>query len=66
MPHCTAIFWGDRLSIVHNLAWGKARDDLDGQGASGHESYSGEAMGALSKVLRGRTVKVGKHRPWSY
>jgi hypothetical protein len=62
MPHCAAIFWGDRLTVVHNLAWGKARGDLDGQGTVSHDTYSGEAMGTLTKVLRGRTVKVGKHR----
>jgi hypothetical protein len=64
MPHCAAIFWGNKLTIVHNLAWAKARDDLDGQGTSGHESYPEEAVGTLVKVLRGRTVKVGKHRTW--
>jgi len=62
LPHCAAIFWGDRLTVVHNLAWQKARGRLDGQGTTGHDSYSGEAIGALTKVLRGRTVKVGKHR----
>jgi hypothetical protein len=64
MPHCAAIFWGERLTIVHNLAWSKARGDLDGQGSSGSDSYSGEALSTLAKVLRGRTVKVGKHHPW--
>jgi len=63
MPHCAAVFWGDKLAVVHNLAWGKARGDLDGQGSSGHESHGGEALSSLAKVLRGRTVKVGKHRP---
>ncbi|KAH5157101.1 hypothetical protein HBH69_082310 [Parastagonospora nodorum] len=58
MPHCAAIFWGERLAVVHNLAWQKARGDLDGQGSTGENSYGGEAMGTLSKVLRGRTVKV--------
>jgi hypothetical protein len=65
MPHCAAIFWGEELTVVHNLAWGKARGHLDGQGSSGKSSYSGEALGSLSKVLRGRTVKVGKHRTLS-
>jgi hypothetical protein len=65
MPHCAAIFWGERLAVVHNLAWQKARGDLDGQGSTGEDSYGGEAMGTLSKVLRGRTVKVGKHRATS-
>jgi hypothetical protein len=62
MPHCAAIFWGESLTVVHNLAWGKARGELDGQGTSSHDTYSDEAMGTLAKVLRGRTVKVGKHR----
>lgn len=61
IPHCAAIFWGADLSIVHNLAWGKARGDLDGLGASADDSYSHEALGALRGALRGRTVKVGKH-----
>ncbi|KAH7087792.1 hypothetical protein FB567DRAFT_442916 [Paraphoma chrysanthemicola] len=58
LPHCAAIFWGEDLTIVHNLAWGKARSDLDGLGATAHESYGEEALDALTKVLRGRTVKV--------
>ncbi|KAL5119046.1 hypothetical protein ACEQ8H_002970 [Pleosporales sp. CAS-2024a] len=58
MPHCSAIFWGDDLAIVHNLAWQKARGERDGQGSTGGDSYGSEAMGTLSKVLRGRTVKV--------
>ncbi|KAI8940731.1 hypothetical protein NX059_001996 [Plenodomus lindquistii] len=61
MPHCAAIFWGDDLTVVHNLAWGKARGDLDGQGTRAHDSYAHEALGTLRTVLRGRTVKVGKH-----
>jgi hypothetical protein len=65
MPHCAAIFWGEQLAVVHNLAWGKARGHLDGQGSAGKGSYSGEALSSLSKVLRGRTVKVGKHRTLS-
>ncbi|KAF2253673.1 putative histidine kinase HHK12p [Trematosphaeria pertusa] len=68
IPHCAAIFWGADLSIVHNLAWGKARGDLDGLGASADDSYSHEALGALRGALRGRTVKVAsrfflKHTP---
>ncbi|OAL51252.1 two component histidine kinase 1 [Pyrenochaeta sp. DS3sAY3a] len=58
MPHCAAIFWGDRLTVIHNLAWGRARGDLDGQGSSANESYSDEALSTLRAVLRGRTVKV--------
>jgi hypothetical protein len=65
VPHCAAIFWGEKLSVVHNLAWGKARGSLDGQGTTGHVNYGGEALSALSKSLRGRTIKVGKHRPVS-
>ncbi|KAF2026636.1 putative histidine kinase HHK12p [Setomelanomma holmii] len=58
MTHCAAIFWGEDLTIVHNLAWARARADLDGLGTVAHKSYSEEALGALAKVLRGRTVKV--------
>lgn len=60
MPHCAAIFWGSDMVVVHNLAWGKACGDLDGQGSSATDSYGGEALGSLKAVLRGRTVKVGK------
>ncbi|KAF2128604.1 two component histidine kinase 1 [Dothidotthia symphoricarpi CBS 119687] len=58
MPHCAAIFWGKDLSIIHNLAWGKARGDVDTQGAAAHDSYSHEALSSLRNVVRGRTVKV--------
>ncbi|KAH7386991.1 hypothetical protein DE146DRAFT_680816 [Phaeosphaeria sp. MPI-PUGE-AT-0046c] len=58
MPHCAAIFWGERLTAVHNLAWEKARGGKDGQGTVSEEAYGGEAMGTLLKSLRGRTVKV--------
>lgn len=61
MPHCAAIFWGKDLTVIHNLAWGKARGELDGQATSASESYGNEALGTLKAVLRGRTVKVGKH-----
>jgi hypothetical protein len=61
MPHCAAIFWGEKLTVVHNLAWAKRRGQLNGQGISGHDSYSGEALSTLFKSLRGRTVKVGTH-----
>ena len=61
IPHCAAIFWGSDLSIVHNLAWGKASGNLDGQGARASDSYSGEALSSLKAVLRGRTVKVGRY-----
>jgi hypothetical protein len=60
MPHCAAIFWGSSLSIVHNLAWAKARGDLDGQGKNAHDTYSNEALSSLRASLRGRTCKVGK------
>ncbi|PVI02789.1 putative histidine kinase HHK12p [Periconia macrospinosa] len=58
VPHPAAIFWGSDLTIVHNLAWGKARGDLDGQGTKAHDSYSEEALSALSVATRGRTIKV--------
>ncbi|KAF2738583.1 two component histidine kinase 1 [Polyplosphaeria fusca] len=58
VPHCAAVFWGDELSIIHNLAWGKATGNLDGQGASARESYSGEALTSILAAVRGRTVKV--------
>lgn len=63
MPHCAAIFWGPEQTVIHNLAWEKARGGLDGQAASAQKSYGGEALGTLRTVLRGRTVKVGKHHP---
>ena len=62
MPHCAAIFWGPDLVVIHNLAWEKARGGLDGQSTCARESYGHEALGTLRTVLRGRTVKVGKHR----
>ncbi|CAI6333788.1 unnamed protein product [Periconia digitata] len=58
IPHPAAIFWGSDLAIAHNLAWGKARGDMDGQGTSAHDSYSEEALSALSVAMRGRTIKV--------
>ncbi|KAF1971759.1 putative histidine kinase HHK12p [Bimuria novae-zelandiae CBS 107.79] len=58
IPHCAAIFWGDGLSIVQNLAWEKARADLDGLGTCADESYSEEALAALRAAVRGRTCKV--------
>lgn len=60
IPHCAAIFWGKDLCIVHNLAWGKARGGLDGQGTSANDTYSHEALSALRSTIRGRTVKVGE------
>ncbi|KAL7771829.1 hypothetical protein CFE70_001779 [Pyrenophora teres f. teres 0-1] len=65
MPHCAAIFWGTDLIVIHNLAWEKARGGLDGQATNARNSYSHEALGTLKTVLRGRTVKVGKHRTMS-
>jgi hypothetical protein len=62
MPHSAAIFWGESFTVVHNLAWARRRGRLNGQGCSGHESYSGEALSTLIKVIRGRTIKVGTHR----
>ncbi|KAF2474121.1 two component histidine kinase 1 [Lindgomyces ingoldianus] len=58
IPHCTAIFWGNDLAIIHNLAWGKVTRNFGGQGARAHDSYSGEALSALNAAVRGRTVKV--------
>ncbi|KAL5382727.1 hypothetical protein DPSP01_006286 [Paraphaeosphaeria sporulosa] len=58
IPHCAAIFWGDDLSIVHNLAWGKARGDLDGLGTRAGDSYAEEALSSLRAAVRGRTCKV--------
>jgi hypothetical protein len=62
MPHCAAIFWGKDMIVIHNLAWEKARGGLDGQATRARDSYNHEALGTLRTVLRGRTVKVGKHR----
>jgi PAS domain S-box-containing protein len=61
MPHCAALFWGSSLTVIHNLAWSKARGSLDGQGSSAADAYKAEALSALQTVARGRTVKVGKH-----
>jgi hypothetical protein len=61
MPHCAAIFWEQDLTVIHNLAWEKARGGLDGQATSARDSYGHEALGTLRTVTRGRTVKVGKH-----
>lgn len=58
MPHCAAIFWGKDLTVIHNLAWGKARGELDGQATSANDTYGNQALGTLRAVLRGRTVKV--------
>ncbi|KAF2868319.1 hypothetical protein BDV95DRAFT_621371 [Massariosphaeria phaeospora] len=60
MPHCAAIFWGKDLVIIHNLAWGKAQGDIDGQGVRACDKYAGEALASLKAVVRGRTVKVGE------
>ncbi|CAG5169322.1 uncharacterized protein ALTATR162_LOCUS7026 [Alternaria atra] len=57
MPHCAAIFWGSDLTVVYNLAWGRARSNLDGQGTSANYSYSDEGLRALRSVVRGRSVK---------
>ncbi|KAL1608200.1 hypothetical protein SLS60_003139 [Paraconiothyrium brasiliense] len=63
IPHCAAIFWGKDLSIVHNLAWGKARGDLDGQGSRAGETYSEEALSALRAAVRGPCRFFLKHAP---
>ncbi|ORY16164.1 two component histidine kinase 1 [Clohesyomyces aquaticus] len=58
IPHSAAIFWGNDLCVIHNLAWGKATGRLDGQGARAHDSYSENALESLRAAVRGRTVKV--------
>ncbi|EMD91903.1 hypothetical protein COCC4DRAFT_174771 [Bipolaris maydis ATCC 48331] len=58
MPHCSAIFWGKDLTVIHNLAWETARGGLDGQASNAHDTYEHEALATLKTVLRGRTVKV--------
>ena len=60
MSHCSAIFWGSELTVIENSAWNKARDGLDGQGTSALRSYKAEAISTIQRVVRGRTVKVGK------
>jgi PAS domain S-box-containing protein len=60
MSHCAAIFWGSELTVIANTAWNKARGELDGQGTSALQSYKAEALSTLQRVVRGRTVKVGK------
>lgn len=61
MSHCSAIFWGSDLTVIANTAWNKARGELDGQGTSALRSYKAEALSTLQRVVRGRTVKVGKN-----
>lgn len=61
MSHCSAIFWGSDLTVIANTAWNKARGELDGQGTSALRSYKAEALSSLQRVVRGRTVKVGKN-----
>ncbi|KAF2637866.1 hypothetical protein P280DRAFT_552005 [Massarina eburnea CBS 473.64] len=58
IPHAAALFWGSDLAIVHNLAWGKASGNLDGQGSRAYDSYSDSALSSLKTSIRGRTVKV--------
>jgi PAS domain S-box-containing protein len=60
MPHCAAIFWGSELTVIANTAWNKARGSWDGQGTSALKSYRAEALSTLQRVVRGRTIKVGK------
>ncbi|KAJ4302989.1 hypothetical protein N0V90_001880 [Kalmusia sp. IMI 367209] len=61
IPHCAAVFWGHDLSIVHNLAWAKARGDLDGQGTRAADSYTTEALSALRSAVRGPCKFFIKH-----
>lgn len=60
-PHPAAVFWGPKLAIVHNIAWGSASNYDDGQSAPAADWYKGEARGSLQSALTGRTVRVGKH-----
>ncbi|KAF2490623.1 hypothetical protein BU16DRAFT_566632 [Lophium mytilinum] len=57
-PHPACVFWGDNLALVHNLAWGKATGNLDGQGIRAHDGFEGEALGCIKTSVRGHTVKV--------
>ncbi|KAL1650665.1 hypothetical protein SLS61_005917 [Didymella pomorum] len=66
MSHCSAIFWGSELTVIANTAWNKARGGLDGQGTSALRSYKAEALSTLQRVVRGRTVKVGKDNALSF
>ena len=61
MPHGAALFWGNDFTVIHNQAWERARGGLDGQASSANDSYVNEALSTLRVVLRGRSVKVGKH-----
>ncbi len=61
MTHCSAIFWGSDLTVIANTAWNRARGELDGQATSALRSYKAEALSTLQHVVRGRTIKVGKH-----
>ncbi len=61
MPHCAALFWGHDLVVIGNLAWERARGNFDGQAVRASDSYGNEALSTLRVVLRGRSVKVGKH-----
>ncbi|KAI9687088.1 MAG: hypothetical protein M1822_002498 [Bathelium mastoideum] len=58
LPQPAAIFWGDTLANVHNLAWRKASADDTIQGVDAADCFSGEALGSLWSSVRGRTVKV--------
>ncbi|ROV97986.1 hypothetical protein VMCG_07047 [Cytospora schulzeri] len=60
-PHPAAVFWGPKLAIVHNIAWGTAANYDDGQSAPAADWYKGEARGSIQSALTGRTVRVGKH-----
>ncbi|KAJ4333249.1 hypothetical protein N0V95_009469 [Ascochyta clinopodiicola] len=66
MSHAAAIFWGSDLTVIGNTAWTKARGKLDGQGTSALRSYRAEALSTLQRVVRGRTVKVGKDQALSF
>ncbi|KAF2795312.1 putative histidine kinase HHK12p [Melanomma pulvis-pyrius CBS 109.77] len=58
IPHPAAIFWGDDLAIVHNVAWDKATKSMGAQGARAVDNYPEEALISLHSSMRGRTVKV--------
>ncbi|KAL1853565.1 hypothetical protein Daus18300_011769 [Diaporthe australafricana] len=58
-PHPAAVFWGPKLSLIHNFAWGAASNSHDGQGSPSIDHYRGEARAALQSAVTGRTVRIG-------
>ncbi|KAF2235026.1 putative histidine kinase HHK12p [Viridothelium virens] len=59
LPQPAAIFWGESLTTIQNIAWTKATGENDeSQGADAADCLSGEALGSLWSSVRGRTVKV--------